>query len=121
MDDWVPWLAGFLQLLAAVGWLCAWIVFVSASAGLINAFPEGEAREGWQYSFWLGFININSVAAIFGWPLCFVVAWVRYFRSSTTNRNQLLLFTCLPYVHVLLLAISGLLLALLDQFLDLGL
>jgi hypothetical protein len=120
VDDWVPWLAGLLQLIAAVGWLCAWIVVASVNAGLVNAFPEGEAQESWQYSFWFGFFNIDSVAVIFGWPFCFVVAWIRYFRNTKANRRQLLLCTCLPYVHLLLLVISLALLAGLDQFLKSG-
>jgi hypothetical protein len=121
VDDWVPWLAGLLQLIAAVGWLLAWLIVAFANGGLVNAFPEGEARESWQYLFWFGYININSAATIFGWPLCFVVAWVRYFRNTERHRKQLLLFTCLPYFHVLLLVVSCLFLALLDQYLDLGL
>ncbi|WP_148074395.1 hypothetical protein [Bythopirellula goksoeyrii] len=102
------------------GYARGWSSFF-ANAGLFNAFPEGEAREGWQYSFSLGFINLNSAATIFGWPLCFVVAWYRYLRHTKANRKQLLLLTCLPYLHVLLLVVSCLFLALLERLFDLGL
>ena len=119
VDDWAPWVAGLLQLIAAVGWVL--VLFGGALIlGLGDSFPEGsKEREESNSLSW--YITPNYAAAIIGWPACLVVAWIRYFRSTRANRKLLLLFTSLPYVHVLLFVVSCLLLALLDQYLDLGL
>lgn len=117
VDDWVPWLAGLLQLIAAVGWVGAWFAGVFALTGLENIFPQ----KNWQYWFEFGYIAVNYFAAVFGWPLSLVVAWTSYFRSGKANRKKLLLFTGLPYLHVLLLFASLLVFALLEQYMDLGL
>lgn len=112
VDDWVPWLAGLLQLIAAVGWLLAWIAGPFALGG--------AARTGETTSWEFVVIAMNSAVVIFGWPLCFVLAWIDYIRSGKRNRKRLLLITSLSYVHVLLIIVSCLVLALLEPYLDWG-
>lgn len=92
VDDWVPWLAGLLQLIGAVGWLLAWIVGPFALGG---AASTGKTTT-WEFVV----IAVNFAVVIFGWPLCFAFAWIHYVRSGKRNRKRLLLITSLPYFHV---------------------
>ncbi|QEG35961.1 hypothetical protein Pr1d_32700 [Bythopirellula goksoeyrii] len=73
VDDWVPWLAGLLQLIAAVGWLCAWMVVVFRKCWSVQCFPRRRSTRGlavfvfaWLYQFKFGRDDLRLAVVLCG-------------------------------------------------------
>lgn len=98
-------LAVCLQIIAALGWGFTWIVGPFALGGFVNT----SGVNSWEFQ--LTAMNLGVV--IFGWPISFAVAWIRYYRGGRKNPRGLLILTGLPYCHVALVAaVIGLLMLL---------